>query len=229
MKTVFITGVSSGIGSALAQRYLDTNWRVFGVSRRACDIEHPNLTTIGFDLCDLDHYGQLNTLFATVTQLDLVVLNAGILGDIKDLQESPTEALKAVMEINLWANKQLIDYLIRRKIRIKQIVAISSGAAVNGSRGWSGYALSKAALNMLISLYAKEMPDTHLSALAPGLILTPMLEQIINEADEEKFPSVTRLKASEKRTPAEAAELLYDTFEKLLVYESGSFVDVRSM
>ena len=129
----------------------------------------------------------------------------------------------------MWANKTVIDTLIGCGARSRQIVAVSSGAAVNGSKGWGGYSLSKAALNMLMKLYAGELTDTHITALAPGLVRTPMLEGILEEVDPGQFPSVARLQAGEKRTPEEAARLLLDIFPRLFEFESGSFVDVRNL
>ena len=46
------------------------------------------------------------------------------------------------MELNVWANKELIDTLALHA-KVKQIVGISSGAAINGSKGWGSYSLSK--------------------------------------------------------------------------------------
>ena len=136
--------------------------------------------------------------------------------------------VKAVMEVNVWANKELIDTL-HAHAHVKQIVGISSGAAVNGSKGWGAYSLSKSGLNMLIKVYAQELPDIHFTALAPGIIRTQMVQHIIDKVDDELYPSAKKLKESHIQTPREAAKYLIATFPKLLAYESGSFLDVRTM
>lgn len=64
------------------------------------------------------------------------------------------------MDINVWANKLIIDDLAARHVAPRRIVLISSGAGVVGNHGWGAYALSKAALNMLAQLYAHELPST---------------------------------------------------------------------
>lgn len=56
--------------------------------------------------------------------LDLVILNAGILNDIKDLRETPLEEIKKAMDVNVWANKILIESLFKQVEKIDQIVAI---------------------------------------------------------------------------------------------------------
>ena len=151
-----------------------------------------------------------------------------MLGEINTLNNIESLHIKDVMEINVWANKELIDLLSQYSV-VQQIVGISSGAAVNGSKGWGAYSLSKSALNMLLKVYAKELPDIHFSALAPGIINTAMVEHILNEVDDSIFPSAKTLKEAQLQTPKEAAKNLLNIFPKLLNYESGSFLDVRTM
>jgi len=219
MKRVFITGVSSGIGYELAKLYLSKGYRVSGLSRR-----DPHLDGLHWINVDISDFNQIETLNSVGDiEFDLIILNAGVLGELKTMRDTPLDEIQSVMNINVWANKLIID-----KFKyVKQIVAISSGASVNGNRGWSGYSLSKATLNMLIKLYSTEQRETHFSAVAPGLIETPMLNRITTEFDEVKFPSVKRLKESQKQSPRESAELLADLFPKLLDRESGEYIDVR--
>jgi NAD(P)-dependent dehydrogenase (short-subunit alcohol dehydrogenase family) len=138
------------------------------------------------------------------------------------------------MRVNVWANKVILDWLIERQIPIDQVVAISSGAAVNLHYGWGGYALSKAALNNLMTLYAREMPDTHVVALAPGLIDTGMQDYLCEEVDSDEFPSVQKLKDARGTEnmpgPREAAEQIIDLLADLRDnHESGAFVDIRKL
>lgn len=229
-RNVLITGVSSGIGYALATLFLKQGYTVYGLSRRDPNLDHASFRFIP---CDLSDFNAISTTpvqyIPKGTPFEYLILNAGVLGSIEPIVGSDLEALKNVMDINVWANKLLIDQLVVQSCTIRQMIAISSGAAVNGSKGWGGYSLSKAALNMLMKLYAREMETTHITALAPGLVSTPMLEGILEGVDPEVFPSVARLKAGEKRSPEEAAELLVALFPKLLKFESGSFVDVRDL
>ena len=104
-------------------------------------------------------------------EFDIVILNAGILGEIRILNHTNLTEIKDVMELNVWANKEIID-AISSYASAKQIIGISSGAAVNGTKGWGAYSLSKSTLNMLLKVYANELPQIHFSALAPGIIKT---------------------------------------------------------
>jgi len=231
MKNILITGISSGIGEALATFYLRRGDCVFGVSRTESQVLQ-NFDNFRFESCDLSDFNAiaitLEKLCSTIKNIDLVVLNAGMLGEIKPILQTDLKEIQMVMNLNVWSNKVILDN-ISYSHSVKQVVAISSGAAVNGSFGWGGYSLSKATLNMLIKLYSREMKNTHISALAPGLILTPMLEYIFDGVDDDVYQSIKRLKESKKFTPDEIAPILNDTFSKLLEMESGIFTDVRSI
>ena len=230
MKNILITGVSSGLGEALATQYLENGDTVYAIGKTLPKkLDHyPHFFFFPYDLSETFMIQSTLKEFLQHRSFDMVILNAGLLGDIKTLSQTDLMEAKAVMEVNVWANKELIDTL-HAHAQVRQVVGISSGAAVNGSKGWGAYALSKAALNMLLSVYAKELPEIHFTALAPGVIRTPMVEHIIEEVDDTLFPSAKRLKENPIQTAEEAAKNLIATFPKLLAYESGSFLDVRTM
>jgi NAD(P)-dependent dehydrogenase (short-subunit alcohol dehydrogenase family) len=231
---VLVTGSSSGLGYALVSHYLEKDAEVFGLSRSRPD----NADAYHFVSCDV---GALETveavlqkLLSGVTSLDIVYLNAGTLGRIQDMSACSMEELKEQMDVNLWSNKVILDYLIKQKVAVGQIIAISSGASQSGSLGWNGYSLSKSTLNMLVKLYAKEMPGTHLCALAPGLIETPMLDSILSgDHDTRRYTTVERLRASKEDglvyTPDEVAAMIEKNRSLLRNYESGAYIDIRSL
>ena len=230
MKNILITGVSSGLGEALATQYLENGDNVYAIGKtlpKKLD-RYPHFFFFPYDLSETFMIQSTLKEFFQHRSFDIVILNAGLLGDIKTLSQTDLIDAKAVMEINVWANKELIDTL-QAHAQVKQVVGISSGAAVNGSKGWGAYSLSKAGLNMLLSVYAKELPDIHFTALAPGVIRTPMVEHIIEKVDDTLFPSAKRLKENHIQTAGEAAKNLIAIFPHLLAYESGSFLDVRTM
>jgi len=229
-KNIFITGISSGLGEALAREYLANGDTVYAIGRTFPKIfdNNPHFFFFPFDLSQTFMINSEIKPFIENHSFDVVILNAGVLGKIQTLNKTDLNEIKEVMEVNVWANKELIDTL-NEYAHIKQVVGISSGAAVNGSKGWGAYSLSKTGLNMLLCVYAKELPEIHFTALAPGVIDTPMVQHIIQNIDDHTFPSAKKLKEGNIQTPKEAAKLLISTFDKLLEYESGSFLDVRMM
>ncbi|SHE80486.1 NAD(P)-dependent dehydrogenase, short-chain alcohol dehydrogenase family [Mariniphaga anaerophila] len=233
---VLITGTGSGFGFGLAKNYLEKGHTVYGISRKKNE-ELSLFPNFHFLVQDISRFREMQTNLVSflkdVKTLDLVILNAGMLNEIKDLKDTSLDEIEKVMQVNVWANKVLIENLFQEIPEIKQVVAVSSGAAVSGARGWNAYSLSKATLNMLISLYAKEFVGAHFSALAPGLVDTGMQEYISSLGNEEKFPVVQRLKrakgTSEMPSPKDAAEIFATAIEKVRTVESGSFQDVRKM
>ena len=230
MRNIFITGVGSGLGYALSKKYLERGETVYAVGRDLPPLfnREPNFFFFPYDLRETFALKAELGEFIRGHHFDIAILNAGILGEIKTLKETTLEEIREVMDVNVWANKELIDTLDSYS-SVRQIVGFSSGAAVNGSKGWGAYSLSKSSLNMLMKVYAKELPHIHFTALAPGVIRTPMVEHILREVDRALYPSAQRLAEGPILTPEQAASNLIATFGRLLEYESGSFIDVRSM
>ena len=235
---VFITGNSSGLGLGFTEALMDREAIVWGMSRRGCPLKSRFDDVIRDqqqDLATLNTLEEgLERLLSDCLRLDLVILNAGLLGRIQSMSHTDVHDLEHLMRVNVWANKLILDWLIDRQIPVGQIVAISSGAAVNMNHGWGAYSLSKAALNNLIQLYAHEMPDTHLSALAPGLVDTALQDYLCGEVDSDEFPSVQKLKrargTANMPNPRVAAEQILDLLDTLKTdHESGAFLDVRQL
>ena len=234
-KTILITGISRGLGHGLASACLTRGDQVLGLGRNsATDLDsHPGFQFAAGDIADAGECAAaLESLLRGHNRLDCVILNAGILGPIADMRDQSMDTMKEVMDVNLWANKNLLDLLLAKKLTITQIVAISSGASVNGNRGWGGYSLSKAALNMLVKLYATERKDIHFSSLAPGLVDTGMQRQIRALPDDVPFPSVATLKLASGTEampdPATAGQRILEAVDRLPdLIESGAFADVR--
>ena len=235
-RTILITGVSSGIGRGLALHYLTHGERVFGLSRRAPS-DFAGLPGFAFRSADLSRFDGIvpavTELLRDVGRLDLAILNAGVLGTISDVSDADLDSMRAVMDVNLWANKPVLDAAFARGRAVDQVVAVSSGAAVSGARGWNAYALSKAALNMLMALYAAERPETHFSALAPGLCDTAMQAHLRGLPDDARFPNVERLKkaagTADMPGPEELAPRLAGAIRSLRKRESGRFWDLRTL
>lgn len=236
-KTAFVTGVSTGIGLGLTEELLSRGWRVIGLSRREPTLAQ-SMERFSFASIDVGESASLiekvSELLSDVSHVDLAILNAGALGVISDLADATLDDLRNTMNINLWANKLILDALFDGQRTVRQVVTMSSGAAVNGNRGWGGYSISKAALNMLTKLYAKEQPQTHFCAFAPGLVETPIQDTLQSMSPDERFPSLETLRSrrgtDDMPEPREAARRFLAAFDRLPeVVTSGEFADIRSL
>ena len=229
---ILITGVSSGLGNGLLNYYLNAGCHVYGVSRREVKIDSERFHFTTLDLAQFDRIPEtIISLLAEVNSLDLVVLNAGILPPFGDMKKTSLADIDSTMQTNVWANKVLLDCLISHVSNIKQVIGISSKASQSGARGWNAYALSKATLNMLLALYAAEEPEIHFTALAPGVIETPMLNYIKQLEPSPIYPVLVRLQNAigtpDMSTPDEVAPKLAQFFERVLSMPSGQYVDIR--
>ena len=232
---VFITGVSSGLGRGLAEAYLERGAEVFGCSRRgpedlvARGLRH---RSVDLSLGEVpEAVDPFRELIAGAEGWDAVFLNAGRLGEIRDMVDTPLPDLRQTMEINVWANKWILDLFFSESGPVRQVVAISSGASQSGSRGWNGYSVSKAALNMFVKLYAGERTETHFTALAPGLVESGMQDYLTSLPPDDRFKPLEVLKAAkgtdqmpDGRT---CAERMIEVLPQLLQLESGGYADLR--
>jgi len=189
----FITGTSRGLGLGLARAFLKQGRQGIGLSRSPAPLDHPGYQHIQADLATFETISAcLQPVFSGCPQLQTVILNAALITPLHTAPETTHKEFARLMDVNVWANKALLDAVIAAAIEVEQVVLISSGVAVHPLRGQAAYCLSKAALNMLAQLYAEEMPDTHVCALAPGVIDTPMQAQLSHQIDP-RFPATIQL------------------------------------
>ena len=236
MKRVLITGVHKGLGLGLARTYLANGWAVWGISRNPPEsiMDHPDFHFFKRDLRQLDNLDvYAHELSEKAQGFDMVYLNAGMLGTIQQFEKTAYPEIRNIMDLNVWANKMLLDGLLRATTPPGQIIAISSGAAKNGSCGWGPYSVSKAALDMLIRVVSNETPGVHMCALAPGLVGTDMLDTILNAPPRPQFEADCTLRRAQAegniQTPDTVARLLYRIAPRLLSVESGTHQDVREL
>lgn len=228
LKNILITGCSSGLGLALTSFYLQKGFKVYGISRNKPKIQNINFIHISFDLSQISKIKEiLSLIIQDIESIETVFLNAGMLGKIKILKELSIQEMQEVYELNVYANKELLDILMT--LEVKNIIVISSGASKTGYKGWGSYSLSKAGVNMLVNLYSNEMSNTKIIALAPGVIKTPMTDYIRFEIDENTFTSAKKLNDGIIQTPNETAVKIDAFINTIDKFETGSYVDIRQI
>jgi len=143
------------------------------------------------------------------------------------------EELQQIMNVNVFSNKLILDILFERGVKVKQVVSISSGASEKTYKGWGGYSISKSAMRMMMSVYSKDVPDTHFTSLAPGLVQTRMQDYLCEKVSLNEFPETSKFIESKEngttRSPYDVAEDILRIVPKLLEMESGGYVDLRSV
>lgn len=172
LKTVVVSGASSGIGLAIAQRLLHLGWHVTGLSRRAPAIDHPNFI---WRECDLTDFNALDRALETLSTLDAVIHAAGFmrtapLGELHDADG------QAMWHLHVAAASHMVNALYARLAPGARIVLIGS-RTMQGAAGRSQYAATKAALEGLVRSWAIELAPKGITVnlIAPGATATPML------------------------------------------------------
>ena len=145
------------------------------------------------------------------------------MGDLKDINKIKSNEIFQILKINVLANKQILDFFIKKKIPIKLIIGISSGAALSPKFGWYLYCCSKSAFKFLLESYAIEDNQRKYINISPGLIKTKMQKKICS-VNEKKFPSVKKFKFLNKSnkvpSPDEVAENLIKKVKGLKKFQS---------
>jgi short-subunit dehydrogenase len=224
-KKIWITGASSGIGKALAEKFAAEGWKVAASARRKEILdkmsEHENIFSYPLDVTNQD---QIKNSFEKIIEdfngLNLCVFSSGTY-DPKLEQEINVVQNKFVMETNffgvLYCIKAVENYFKNKKDG--HISIVSSIAAYRGLPNSSGYGPSKAALtNLTESLYFDfKKYNVRISLVSPGFIKTPLTDK--NEfpmpfikspefAAEKMFNGLTKSKAFEIHFPKALTILL---------------------
>lgn len=180
-KTLFITGVSSGLGNALAREALAAGHRVIGTLRREADLEaFAALSDRARGvLLDVTDHARLATVVAEVQAahgpVDVLVNNAGY-GHEGILEESPLEELRQQFEVNVFAAVAMTKAFLPsfRERRRGHIINITSMGGTITLPGISYYCGSKFALEGISAALGQELAPfgVWVTAVAPGSFRT---------------------------------------------------------
>jgi 3-oxoacyl-[acyl-carrier protein] reductase len=138
-------------------------------------------------------------------RIDTLIINAGTLAD--GLVAGLTDyEMSQVYEVNLWGAFRTLRAALRPMIlrRGGAVVIVSSTAAQRPNAGQAAYASSKAALDVIVKITAKETAGRgiRVNAVAPGLLGGGMAARILDEAMEQATASIPM------RRPGEACEVV---------------------
>jgi NAD(P)-dependent dehydrogenase (short-subunit alcohol dehydrogenase family) len=167
-KLALVTGASRGIGAATAEALADAGAHVILTARGASALEqvegriHASGGTATIAPMDLNDTGNVQKLAQAVAErwgsLDILVLNAAMLGSLSPVEHLDSKELERVFKLNVLANQALIaafDPLLRRAEKA-DVIGITSSVGEEPRAFWGGYGASKAAFDTLLGAYADE-------------------------------------------------------------------------
>lgn len=181
-KTLFITGVSSGFGSALAQEAINAGHRVIGTVRNEADLK--SFEALSADrahgvLLDVTDFERIDEVIAdveaTLGPVDVLVNNAGY-GHEGIFEESPLAQMRRQFDVNVFGAAAMIKAFVPyfRQRRAGHILNITSMGGTITMPGIAYYCSSKFALEGLSDALSKELQPFNIfvTAVAPGSFRT---------------------------------------------------------
>jgi NAD(P)-dependent dehydrogenase (short-subunit alcohol dehydrogenase family) len=187
-QVALITGASRGIGAGVARRFAAEGAHVVLVARTVGGLEETDdevrkaggsATLVPLDLTEFDKIDQMvASLYARFGRLDILVGNAGILGELGPMGHLDVKLFQRLQDLHVTANWRLIracDAMLRQAPNGRAIFTTCAAGHEPGAY-WSGYAVTKAALEMMVKTYAAELNQTRVKALLvdPGPVATAL-------------------------------------------------------
>lgn len=192
-KVAVVTGGSSGIGLATAQRFVAEGAHVVITGRREKELKEAaaliktNVTTVVGDVSRLE---DLDRLFAVVKEkhghIDVLVANAGA-GTVAPLEAATEAHFDQTFDVNVKGTFFTVQKALPLIRDGGSIILTSSVSNVLGLPGFSAYAASKAAVRNFVRAWTMELKDRRIrvNCLSPGPTETGALQKTTGLSDEQ--------------------------------------------
>lgn len=172
MKTVLITGCSTGFGRETALQFLDQGWRVVATMRDPAASTLPASDRLRVLPLDVTDAASIASAVAAAGPVDVLVNNAGI-GWLNAIEGTPMETVRRIFEANLFGAVAMMQAVLpgMRERRSGVIVNISSSSTYKPLPLLSVYRASKAAMNALTESAELELAEFGIRArvVLPGM------------------------------------------------------------
>lgn len=219
MKTAILTGVSSGIGEAIANVLSKNGWQIIGLYNQT-ESDESLTKTYRIDLSDLAATAELGKRLASeLSQVDALIHVAGlwhndheVLAD-KQLKQFTPEQIVASMNVGVTAAMVLCNALL--PIMKQGSVIGISGTFSDGASGWLPYYTSKRALEDFLVGLSQDAKDVQVFGISPADTATPAYKKF--------YPQY----AAEAQTPEAVAKFVLELLAGQNDFRSGDIIEVR--
>lgn len=243
MKSILVTGASSGIGAAVAKLAASHGYAVgvgYHSDETAAQVVVKQITSMGGKAialqgdvaCKSDVLKVFATFYDTFGSPDVVINNAGIVGPTSNFEDLEEDRMRQIFDTNIlgafFVAQQAVHAMAKRNGGAGGVlVNVSSAAAKSGSGGiYVDYAASKGALDTMTLGLAAEMADqgVRVAGVRPGIIDTPIHAKG-GQADKiAKYTALLPMKRA--GSPQEVAEAIIWLASDAASYVTGAILDV---
>lgn len=221
MKTIFITGASSGIGKEISLKFLSNGYNVVAAARRIELLERiknevenrGNYHPYELDLSDFDEAKNIFEKIAKENEIDTLINNAGIT-TFTSASEDSVEKIKNIIDINLIGSILAIKSVLPKMMNKNSgtIINILSVVTEKVFTKSSAYSASKSGLLAYANVLREEVREKNIKVIniIPGATKTPIWHPRAIEKNSERMIS-----------PKEMADVIYDmhSLEGIMVPE----------
>ncbi len=217
MTITLITGGNRGLGHEIARRLVQAGQTVW-IGARDAENGRKAADRLGTDFVQLDVTDDasvdaaVKTLRARVGHLDILINNAGILGEVTAPEDMTVDQIGHVYETNVFGLVRVTHAFLPllRKAAAPSVVNVTSGLGsftlthdperVESQYPLAAYGSSKSAVTMLTTQYARTIPDVRFNAVDPGQTATEFTGHI-GQSVEEGAEAAVRIATLGPNTP----------------------------
>lgn len=182
-----VTGATGGVGQAVVKEFSDHGEKLVLLGRneeKLRKLKAETVNAIAYIKYNLEDVSNIGTIFQECVSKGILLkglihcagVNQGMPIKINDV-----DVMERMMQINLFSFVEMGKYFSKKKYTSESssIIAISSMAAIENSRGMCMYSATKAALNSTVKTMAKELLSRKIrvNAILPGYLQKPMAEE----------------------------------------------------
>ncbi|MER8160844.1 SDR family NAD(P)-dependent oxidoreductase [Streptomyces sp. NPDC094472] len=201
MTTTLITGANRGLGHEVARRLVEAGQKVW-IGARDAEMGRKAADRLGADFVQLDVTDNasvkaaVETLRTQAGHLDILINNAGILGEVTAPEDMTADRIRHVYETNVFGLVRVTHAFLPllRTATAPSVINITSGLGsftltqdperIESQYPLAAYGSSKSAVTMLTMQYAKTIPDVRFNAVDPGQTATEFTGRLGHSVEE---------------------------------------------
>lgn len=238
---VLITGASSGLGAAVVERFAHLGYQISACARRLEELNDVAAKNTHFSgqiktyAVDVSSWEQVKDAVESMVQTTGLFTGAihcaGTYGPFGDIEQVDSQHFAEAIQVNLIGTFNIAKALTHQFNGNRcGFIVLSGGGATKPMPNVSSYAASKAAVVRLIETLSLEKSYRNVSivALAPGLMRTPMLEQVLSAGPlvvgSDFYQEMLRADAEGRDSKGQAIDFLVAFIQNPISNLSGKLV-----